>query len=55
MAWEDILRSIFKAARILGLDMKEQDLPEYGDYKRLVALDKELWCKVEKRKEMRQS
>lgn len=46
MAWEDILRSIFKAARILGVDITEQDLPDYDNYKELVALHKELWARV---------
>ena len=48
MAWEDIIHSIFKAARILKEDIKEQDLPEYGDYSSLVTLNKKLWDRVRK-------
>jgi len=50
MAWGDILSSIFKAARILRLDITEPDLPAYDDYKGLVALDKKLWYEVNKQK-----
>ena len=46
MAWNDILHSIFKAARILGKDITERDIPDYGNYTALVKMNDNLWREV---------
>ena len=44
MAWDDLVRSINDAARILGTEVREQDMPT--DYPGLVQMHKDAWGRV---------
>jgi len=44
MAWIDLIRSINRAAKILGKEITEQDMPD--SYEGLVRLKEDLWGQV---------
>ena len=44
MAWGDMIRSVMKAARILGKEVTEQDIPD--SYDGLRKLHDSLWKQV---------
>lgn len=44
MAWDDLVRSINDAARILRIDVTERDMPD--SYPGLVQMNKDLWGRV---------
>lgn len=44
MAWDDVLKSIFHAAWLLGKEITEQDLP--GDWNEMRRLRDDLWAQV---------
>ena len=44
MAWIDLIRSINQAAKILGKEITEQDMPD--SYEGLVRLKEDLWAQV---------
>lgn len=48
MAWDNLLMSINRAAKILNLDITEKDIPD--SYTGLVKLNIELWNKVKLRR-----
>ncbi len=44
MAWDDILRSVFRASKILGKELTEQDLP--ANWLELKRLHESLWNEI---------
>ena len=44
--WEELLRSMRKAARILGMTLEEDDLPEYLNWFSGAKMHQNLWDQV---------
>ena len=49
--WNLLMHSIRKAARILGIDLHEKELPDYMNWRMARDLNTKLWGKVRNRKE----
>lgn len=41
--WDNLIRSINKAARILNIDLTEADIPQYPDWYAASKTHKNLW------------
>jgi len=50
VAWNDLLKSIFRAAKILNIDITEKDIPDYGNYTAMVKMNEELWARVKNKR-----
>ena len=44
--WQELIRSMNRAARILNIDLTEKDIPEYLDWYTARKIHRSLWNQV---------
>lgn len=47
--WEALLKSIRRAAHVLGEDLTERDLPDYQNWFEAREMHKRLWARVHRK------
>lgn len=48
--WEALMRSVRKAARILGEDLTERDMPDYQNWDLAREMHRNLWARIRNRR-----